>query len=84
MVGMLFLDNKPQMSLRRSYANGYKYCSRCRIYYLTDSVRCPYCGILLRNSPRKKKSLKNTKVVRIANGLLKEAEKVEIEVKTRA
>jgi len=40
---------------RRSYANGYKYCSRCRVYHLTEGVRCPYCGILLRNSPRKKK-----------------------------
>ncbi len=81
---MLFLDKKPQMSLRRSYANGYKYCSRCRIYYLTDSVRCPYCGILLRNSPRKKKSLKNAKVVEVPENLLKEAERVDIKVKTKA
>jgi len=81
---MLFLDKKPQMSLRRSYANGYKYCSRCRIYYLTDSVRCPYCGILLRNAPRKKKSLKNAKVVEVPENLLKEAERVDIKVKTKA
>ncbi|RLG09398.1 MAG: hypothetical protein DRN64_03960 [Thaumarchaeota archaeon] len=81
---MLFLDKKPQMSLRRSYANGYKYCSRCRIYYLTDSVRCPYCGILLRNSPRKKKSLRHAKVVEVPEDILKEAEKVKIEVKTKA
>lgn len=81
---MLFLDKRLQMSLRRSYANGYKYCSRCRIYYLTDSVRCPYCGILLRNSPRKKKSLKNAKVVEVPENLLKEAERVDIKVKTKA
>lgn len=81
---MIFPDKQPKMSLRRSYANGYKYCSRCRVYYLTDSVRCPYCGILLRNSPRKKKSLKNAKVVRVPNQLLREAERIEIEVKTKA
>lgn len=50
---------------RRSYAAGYKYCSRCRVYHLTDSVRCPYCGILLRNSPRKKKPVDPSKYVRI-------------------
>ena len=72
------------MSLRRSYANGYKYCSRCRVYYLTDSVRCPYCGILLRNSPRKKKSLRNAKVVEVPEDILNEAEKVKVVVKTRA
>ncbi|MEM3114334.1 MAG: hypothetical protein QXY72_04245 [Nitrososphaerota archaeon] len=71
------------MSLRRSYANGYKYCSRCRVYYLTESVRCPYCGILLRNSPRKKKSLRNTKVVRVPPEIEKEASKLEVTVETR-
>ncbi|MEM2042218.1 MAG: hypothetical protein QW410_02560 [Nitrososphaerota archaeon] len=50
---------------RRSYAAGYKYCSRCRVYRLTDSVRCPYCGILLRNSPRKKKPVDPSKYVRV-------------------
>jgi rRNA maturation endonuclease Nob1 len=52
-------------SARRSYANGYKYCSRCRVYHLTDGVRCPYCGILLRNSPRKKKPTTTSRYVRI-------------------
>jgi len=81
---MMLLEKQPKMSLRRSYANGYKYCSRCRVYYLTDSVRCPYCGILLRNSPRKKKSLRNAKVVEVPEDVVKEAEKVKIEVKTKA
>jgi len=81
---MMLLENQPKMSLRRSYANGYKYCSRCRVYYLTDSVRCPYCGILLRNSPRKKKSLRNAKVVEVPDDVVKEAEKVKIEVKSKA
>ena len=81
---MMLLEKQPKMSLRRSYANGYKYCSRCRVYYLTDSVRCPYCGILLRNSPRKRKSLRNAKVVEVPEDVVKEAEKVKIEVKTKA
>jgi len=81
---MMLLEKQPKMSLRRSYANGYKYCSRCRVYYLTDSVRCPYCGILLRNSPRKKKSLRNAKVVEVPEDVAKEAERVKIEVKTKA
>jgi len=49
---------------RRSYAAGYKYCSRCRAYHLTDSVRCPYCGILLRNSPRKKKPVDSSRYIK--------------------
>jgi len=53
-----------KISARRSYAAGYKYCSRCRTYHLTDSVRCPYCGILLRNSPRKKKPVDPSKYVK--------------------
>lgn len=81
--GSRMLLEQPKMSLRRSYANGYKYCSRCRVYYLTDSVRCPYCGILLRNSPRKKKSLRNTKVVKVPSEIEKEASKVEVTVETR-
>ncbi|MEN2974543.1 MAG: hypothetical protein ABDH32_03060 [Candidatus Caldarchaeales archaeon] len=70
------------MSLRRSYANGYKYCSRCRVYYLTESVRCPYCGILLRNSPRKKKSLRNTKTVKVTPELEKETARLEVTIKS--
>ncbi|MCS7126157.1 MAG: hypothetical protein NZ929_04520 [Aigarchaeota archaeon] len=76
------LLEQPKMSLRRSYANGYKYCSRCRVYYLTESVRCPYCGILLRNSPRKKKSLRNTKTVKVTPELEKETAKLEVTVKS--
>lgn len=80
---MMFLE-QPKMSLRRSYANGYKYCSRCRVYYLTDSVRCPYCGILLRNSPRKKKSLRNAKVVNVPPEIEKDVEEVKVIVKVRS
>ncbi len=75
--GERMLLEQPKMSLRRSYANGYKYCSRCRAYYLTDSVRCPYCGILLRNSPRKKKAIeKNVKYVRVPPEILEEVAEV--------
>jgi len=80
----MILVEQPKMSLRRSYANGYKYCSRCRVYYLTDSVRCPYCGILLRNSPRKKKSLRNAKVVKVPPEIEKELEEVKVAVKAKS
>lgn len=79
---MSVLLEQPKMSLRRSYANGYKYCSRCRVYYLTESVRCPYCGILLRNSPRKKKTMRNTRAIKIPEELEKELVKVELSTKT--
>ncbi|MCF8884691.1 MAG: hypothetical protein QXK95_04000 [Nitrososphaerota archaeon] len=75
---MNVLLEQPKMSLRRSYANGYKYCSRCRVYYLTESVRCPYCGILLRNSPRKKKTMRNTKAIKVPEELEKELVKIEL------
>lgn len=78
------LLEQPKMSLRRSYANGYKYCSRCRVYYLTESVRCPYCGILLRNSPRKKKSMRNTKAVKVAPEAEIEKESVAVEASMSA
>ncbi|MCS7095139.1 MAG: hypothetical protein NZ988_04965 [Thaumarchaeota archaeon] len=59
------LRKEEKVITRRSYAAGYRYCSRCRVYHLTDSVRCPYCGILLRNSPRKKKPVDPSRYVRI-------------------
>jgi len=43
------------VKMKARYADGYKYCSRCRVYIKTDKTRCPYCGVLLRSSPRKKK-----------------------------
>ncbi|MCS7117812.1 MAG: hypothetical protein NZ957_03400 [Thaumarchaeota archaeon] len=59
------VKKEEKIIIRRSYAAGYRYCSRCRVYHLTDSVRCPYCGILLRNSPRKKKPVDPSRYVRI-------------------
>jgi len=40
--------------LKRKYENGFKYCSRCMRFYLTESVRCPECGTPLRTSAKKK------------------------------
>lgn len=40
---------------RKSYRNGYRYCSKCRAYYKTEDVRCPECGAPLRTNPKKKK-----------------------------
>ena len=40
------------------YRRGWKYCSRCMLFFKTDSFKCPYCGGLMRSGPRKK-SLKD-------------------------
>lgn len=40
--------------MKRKYENGFKYCSRCMRFYLTESVRCPECGTPLRTSAKKK------------------------------
>jgi len=76
------LSGQVKMSLKRSYANGYKYCSRCRAYYKTDDVRCPYCRILLRSSPRKKKFLRNVKTVEALSEVEGESSKIEVAVET--
>jgi len=43
-----------QVKLRARYADGYKYCPRCQLYYKTESKRCPVCRTLLRCNPRKR------------------------------
>ena len=73
-----------EVSPKRGYAKGYKYCSRCRLYILTDRVRCPYCGVILRNSPRKKyRRAGKVKAVEIPPDLEKELEKIEVKVKVK-
>jgi len=42
----------------RSYANGYRYCTRCRVYIKTEDFRCPNCHTLLRVSPRKNRRVR--------------------------
>ena len=37
------------------YEQGWKYCSRCMLFFQTNSTRCPYCGTILRWKPRKGK-----------------------------
>jgi len=53
---------KVKVSKARSYDKGYKYCSKCTAYYLTDSNRCPYCGNLLRRLPRRRKHMRFKRV----------------------
>ncbi len=62
------------------YDNGYKYCRRCEAFYLTDSNRCPVCGRILRNKPRRSKRL-NSKAVEITPEVEKELERIELDVK---
>lgn len=76
-----------KISYKRSYDGGYRYCSRCGCYYLTDGNRCPRCGTLLRSSPRRKtqwKKAESIKVVRITPDLEKELEKIEVKVRVKS
>jgi len=47
----------------KSYERGYRYCSRCAAYYLTDDSRCPCCGGQLRLLPRKRKHIQLKRVI---------------------
>ncbi|MEM2238511.1 MAG: hypothetical protein QXK69_12505 [Candidatus Caldarchaeum sp.] len=44
-----------RLNHRRSYANGYRYCSHCRRFLLVEGLRCPFCGRQMRWRPRKSK-----------------------------
>ena len=35
-----------------NYKRGQKYCPNCRIAFYANLERCPYCGFLLRTSPK--------------------------------
>jgi len=75
-----------KVSSKRSYDDGYKYCSRCGLYYLTDGVRCPCCGTLLRSSPRRKnywRKARGVNVVQIPPDLERELEKIEVKVRVK-
>lgn len=39
---------------RASYRDGFKYCSRCGLWFKVDGARCPKCGMVMRASGRKK------------------------------
>jgi len=30
------------------YTNGMKYCCKCKVFFVTDKIYCPCCGIQLR------------------------------------
>lgn len=66
------MENVVTSLSKKSYINGYKYCTRCRVYYKTDNMRCPICSTLLRNSPRKKKNIKR-KYISVPSEILEEA-----------
>ena len=77
---MSLSEDTPPTPLRRSraksYADGYRYCSRCRMFYLTNSIRCPYCRIPLRITPRKKRRRVPLRAVAVAEDILREVEEV--------
>ncbi|MEM4273669.1 MAG: hypothetical protein QW420_04855 [Candidatus Caldarchaeum sp.] len=41
--------------MARRYADGYRYCSRCMEYRKALSDRCPECGTMMRQKPRRRR-----------------------------
>ena len=66
---------------KAAYKLGYKYCSRCQLYYYTDLKRCPNCGCLFRQKPRKRKN--TAKEINPPPEILQEAETIKVHVKHR-
>jgi len=68
----------------KSYLDGYRYCSRCAVFFLTNNIRCPYCGGPLRVRPRKGRDEKGPlKAVSAPEDVLREAEGVRVRVLPR-
>ncbi len=42
----------PRMQNGKRYGSGQKRCSYCELFILTDEVRCPCCGVILRTKSR--------------------------------
>ena len=74
------VDDRFHVSYKKSYGNGYRYCTRCRAFYKVKSTRCPVCGVILRASPRKRRYVE-VRSVRISPELEKELEKIDVKVK---
>jgi len=73
---------QPLQGVRRAtYKLGYKYCSRCQLYYYTDLKRCPNCGCPFRQKPRKRKN--TAKEINPPPEILQEAETIKVHVKHR-
>ena len=81
---VLAYERRIKVSSKRCYSNGYKYCSRCRVYILTDRARCPYCKTLLRSSPRgKHRRAREVKAVETPPDLERELDKIEVKVRVK-
>jgi len=74
------LTDRLQVSYKKDYSKGYKYCTRCQAFYRVESARCPVCGVLLRSNPRKRKSMR-FKALEITPDLERELEKIDVKVK---
>ena len=74
------LTDRLQVSYKKDYSKGYRYCTRCRVFYKVESARCPICGVLLRSNPRKRKSMK-FKALEITPDLERELEKIELHLR---
>jgi len=42
------IDYVPPKATKKFYVNGYKYCSLCNKWWVTEDIRCKCCGTRLR------------------------------------
>lgn len=78
------MHTSSRRSRAKSYLDGYRYCSRCAAFFLTNNIRCPYCGGPLRVRPRKGRDEKGPlKAVSAPEDVLREAEGVRVRVLPR-
>jgi len=77
---LLLTDDGFKVSYKKSYNNGYKYCTRCRAFYKTKSPRCPLCNTILRSNPRKRRGMV-FKALEVTPELEKELEKIDLHLK---
>ena len=78
------MTEQPLVKLRARYRDGYKYCSRCQLYYKTEEKRCPVCRTILRCNPRKKNAERDKRRVMPPSEILEmmEAKPLVVEAST--
>ena len=75
---------KQLLGVRRArYELGYKYCKRCELFYHTDLRRCPNCGSLLRQNPRKGRKT-TAKPINPPPEILQQSNTVKVHIKHAA
>lgn len=55
MAGGQAVPKAPERFRRPSYADGYKYCSKCMAFIKTQEDRCPSCNTMLRTARKRRR-----------------------------